>query len=197
MPPLLGRRFLRPHVFPALVAFALIPGPWPQTQRLVPRTLTKSFCAVQYIEDPLLINSRKFGIRVWALVTCTDPLRVYLHERGLVLFSDEPFAGNEGAGEDGEDPGGVAGGHVTNYAQNRDGDVWDLEQLRAHLGEDGYQRVHQVRTVGGWRLAGAAVQAGIVSAVRGPCRSCAPSAFPGILCPQTGVFARPARHPKR
>jgi hypothetical protein len=28
----------------------------------------------------------------------------------------------------------VAAGHVTNYAQNENGDVWDLQQLKQHLG---------------------------------------------------------------
>ena len=43
--------------------------------------------AQRYITDPLLINGRKFGLRVWAVVTSADPLRVYLHRNGLVLFS--------------------------------------------------------------------------------------------------------------
>ena len=31
--------------------------------------------------------------------------------------------------------GEVALGHVTNYAQNQDGMVWDLSMLEEHLGE--------------------------------------------------------------
>lgn len=30
--------------------------------------------------------------------------------------------------------GDVALGHVTNYAQNMDGTVWDLQQLKEHMG---------------------------------------------------------------
>ena len=30
--------------------------------------------------------------------------------------------------------GGVAAGHITNYAQNENGEVWDLRRLAAHLG---------------------------------------------------------------
>ena len=48
----------------------------------------KPYVQVQrYVSDPLLIQGRKFGIRVWVLVTGHDPLRVYLHGKGLVLFS--------------------------------------------------------------------------------------------------------------
>jgi hypothetical protein len=37
--------------------------------------------------------------------------------------------------------GGVAAGHITNYAQNENGDVWDLRQLAAHLGAGCWQRL--------------------------------------------------------
>jgi hypothetical protein len=32
-------------------------------------------------------QGRKFGIRLWVLVTAVTPLRAYVHSRGLVLFS--------------------------------------------------------------------------------------------------------------
>lgn len=90
--------------------------------------------AQQYIEDPLLINGLKFGIRVWTVITSVDPLRVYLHSGGLVLFSGDSYDGDTIVGED----GAVAGSHVTNYAQNKDGEVWNLEGLRIHLGAERY-----------------------------------------------------------
>lgn len=34
--------------------------------------------------------------------------------------------------------GGVGLGHVTNYAQNVDGTVWDLQQLAKHMGRAAY-----------------------------------------------------------
>lgn len=40
---------------------------------------------------PLLINGRKFGIRLWVLVPGALPLRVYLHTNGLALFSDTTY----------------------------------------------------------------------------------------------------------
>ncbi|GLI70595.1 hypothetical protein VaNZ11_015525, partial [Volvox africanus] len=44
-----------------------------------------------YIADPFLILNRKFHLRLWVLVTSDCPLRAYLHRRGLVLFSVEPY----------------------------------------------------------------------------------------------------------
>ncbi|GFR42135.1 hypothetical protein Agub_g2981, partial [Astrephomene gubernaculifera] len=116
--------------------------------------------AQRYVEDPLLIGGRKFGIRVWAVVLsgtvapaatgagaaaaggggvgvearaggvglsakeaeaegheAQEPLRVYLHENGLVLFATEAYEGGSsevgsgGAGsEGGEDVDGLGEG---------------------------------------------------------------------------------------
>jgi hypothetical protein len=43
--------------------------------------------AQRYLTNPLLINGRKFGLRVWVVLTSVDPMRAYLHTNGLVLFS--------------------------------------------------------------------------------------------------------------
>lgn len=50
-------------------------------------TLYRWYLAQQYINAPMLINGRKFGIRLWVLVPGALPLRVYLHRNGLALFS--------------------------------------------------------------------------------------------------------------
>ncbi|GAX74824.1 hypothetical protein CEUSTIGMA_g2271.t1 [Chlamydomonas eustigma] len=90
--------------------------------------------AQQYVANPLLIQDRKFGIRVWVLVTGLNPYRVYLHCNGLVLFSTHQYSSETWRTEEGE----VALGHVTNYAQNMDGMVWDLKMLEDHLGKDAF-----------------------------------------------------------
>lgn len=43
--------------------------------------------AQRYVDNPLLVDGRKFGIRVWVVVTGFNPLRAYIHANGLVLFS--------------------------------------------------------------------------------------------------------------
>ncbi len=45
--------------------------------------------AQQYVADPLLISGRKFGIRVWVAVCGPNPLRAYIHDKGLVLFATD------------------------------------------------------------------------------------------------------------
>jgi hypothetical protein len=55
-------------------------------------TLYRWYLAQQYINDPLLINGRKFGVRLWVAVPGVAPLRVYLHRNGLALFSSTPYS---------------------------------------------------------------------------------------------------------
>ncbi|KIY98981.1 hypothetical protein MNEG_8982 [Monoraphidium neglectum] len=93
--------------------------------------LYRWYLAQRYVTDPLLINGRKFGLRLWALVPGARPLRAYLHANGLALFSSELYR-PEDAGK--PSAGGVAAGHITNYAQNENGEVWDLPRLAAHVG---------------------------------------------------------------
>lgn len=54
-------------------------------------TLYRWYLAQQYINDPLLINGRKFGVRLWVAVPGVSPLRVYLHRNGLALFSSDAY----------------------------------------------------------------------------------------------------------
>jgi hypothetical protein len=53
--------------------------------------LYRWYLAQQYITNPLLVRRKKFGVRLWALVPGVAPLRAYLHQRGLALFSSSPY----------------------------------------------------------------------------------------------------------
>lgn len=91
--------------------------------------------AQHYVADPLLIDGCKFGIRLWLLITGVEPFTAYIHNHGLVLFSTDSFDMDSLSDQE-----GTAGkGHITNYAQNVNGTVWNLTMLKKHLGGETYR----------------------------------------------------------
>jgi len=107
----------------------------------------KYVLAQKYVGNPLLVNGRKFGIRLWVVMTSARPLRGYVHERGLVLFSSEEYSASA--------PNGSTAGHLTNAFQNAEGVVWALEDLRAHLGDAFGALWESLRRISGLVLAAA------------------------------------------
>eukprot|EP00878_Enallax_costatus_P040036 GHUV01046010.1.p1 GENE.GHUV01046010.1~~GHUV01046010.1.p1 ORF type:complete len:602 (+),score=176.12 GHUV01046010.1:192-1997(+) len=117
----------------------LLPGQQAYQAAVTPRLPSaKPFVLAQrYVSNPLLINDCKFGIRLWLLITGVDPCTAYLHTQGLVLFSTDSYD----LGSLSDDEGAAGRGHITNYAQNVGGTVWNLVMLKQHLGADVYKRL--------------------------------------------------------
>ena len=69
----------------------------------------------EYVQNPLLINGLKFDLRIYVLITCFNPLRVYIYEEGLVRFATELFS---------LQPAQLSNRfvHLTNYSINKTSD---------------------------------------------------------------------------
>lgn len=67
----------------------------------------------RYITNPLLIDGLKFDLRVYVLITCVHPLRVWLYKNGLARFATRKF---EQPNEQNMDD---LYQHLTNYAINK------------------------------------------------------------------------------
>lgn len=52
------------------------PGQQQQTDDGEP---TETYLAQHYVDQPYLVGGKKFDLRIYALVTCYNPLRVYLY----------------------------------------------------------------------------------------------------------------------
>ena len=67
----------------------------------------------QYIRHPYLIDSLKFDLRIYVLVTGTDPLRIYIHKQGLTRFATENYTTPNQSNSQ------CTCVHLTNYAINK------------------------------------------------------------------------------
>ena len=47
----------------------------------------------RYIDNPLLLDGKKFDLRLYVVVTSFDPLRLYLYEEGLCRIATVDYQG--------------------------------------------------------------------------------------------------------
>jgi Tubulin-tyrosine ligase family len=65
----------------------------------------------RYISNPLLINGHKFDLRIYAVVTSFEPLRIYVYKEGLARFASEEYSNK--LSKDNKYA------HLTNYSVNK------------------------------------------------------------------------------
>lgn len=115
----------------------------------LPKTKEKICC--KYINKPYLINSRKFDLRLYVLVSSFDPLRIYLFNDGVARFAAQDF--KHGASKSSE-----KFMHLTNFSISKkfestasesnpkfasgskysmDGNKWSLKIFEEYMAEQG------------------------------------------------------------
>ena len=67
----------------------------------------------RYLDNPLLIQGHKFDLRLYIVVTCYDPLRIYIYREGLVRFASEKYQNTDLASQEAKFT------HLTNYSINK------------------------------------------------------------------------------
>ena len=113
----------------------------------IPIDFNQGLVAQRYIHKPFLLDGYKFDMRIYVLVTGSDPLRIFLHEEGLVRLCTTPYVPPVGSNL------AQPTMHLTNYAVNvrnplfeentnpqdiHSGHKRSLKALYDHLAEKGY-----------------------------------------------------------
>lgn len=70
----------------------------------------ESWIVSKYIHNPLLINSHKFDLRLYVLITSFEPLRIYIYKEGITRFASEPYSSGHKFN---------TFSHLTNYSINK------------------------------------------------------------------------------
>jgi tubulin polyglutamylase TTLL4 len=98
----------------------------------------------RYIQDPQLINNKKYDLRLYIVITGFQPLKIYLYEEGLVRFASEEYNMDDSNKHN-------RYMHLTNYSVNKcstlfdsnistndecTGSKWSLNALRNYFKEN-------------------------------------------------------------
>ena len=64
------------------------------TRKINPLLNKKKIVIQRYVDDPYLIDGYKFDLRLYVLVTCLDPSKIFFYNEGLSRFSTEQYSNN-------------------------------------------------------------------------------------------------------
>ena len=64
-------------------------------EKLCPlRFLAETMVAMKYVENPMLMDSRKFDIRIWVLITGWDPITAWAYTETYGKLASEEYDPN-------------------------------------------------------------------------------------------------------
>ena len=71
----------------------------------------------EYLNTPFLIDGLKFDMRIYVLVMSADPLKIFVHQEGLVRFATQQYEPINFKSDEGFMKNMFV--HLTNYALNK------------------------------------------------------------------------------
>ncbi len=92
-----------------------------ELELLLEKTRSKGgdYLLSHYIDNPHLINNKKYDLRVYVLVTSFSPLKIYFYDEGLVRFASEDYT--QGDKEN-------IFVHLTNYSINKNNQKYEKNE---------------------------------------------------------------------
>jgi tubulin polyglutamylase TTLL6/13 len=74
---------------------------------------TEGMVVQRYLDTPYLIDDLKLDLRIYVLMTCVCPLRIYIHKMGIARFATEEYVKPKASNLENLYM------HLTNYAINK------------------------------------------------------------------------------
>lgn len=99
----------------------------------------------QYVSNPHLIDGFKYDLRIYALVTCFDPLKIYLFKEGLVRFATQKYTNSQKNVH-------KQYIHLTNYSVNKKNDDY-IKNTGTNGGKDNTNEDEDGENASKWNLA--------------------------------------------
>lgn len=81
-----------------------------------------------------MIDDLKYDLRIYVLINCLNPLRIYIHEEGLARFCTEPYRKPTARNLDNLYM------HLTNYAINKNSAAYAAGEEESGDEESGHKR---------------------------------------------------------
>lgn len=89
--------------------------------------------AQKYIENPLIVNNKKFDIRQWVVVTRWNPLSAWFYQDCYCRFSFDDYDPKKLKNKYAHLTNNSISKHAEDFEEQRDETMWDSEEFQQHL----------------------------------------------------------------
>ena len=99
----------------------------------------------KYIENPLIINKRKFDIRQWVLVTSLNPLVIWMWKEPYLRFGAEDYIMDDLNNIYSHLTNNSIAKHSAQYKneKNFEGDMWTCYDFEKYIGNKNWEEIHE------------------------------------------------------